>query len=270
MGTFLCIVPVHAEQAVLDLSPARRSVLMDQGLNLEHHAAPGRFVSFLYNQGGSLVRWYRDTLARAERDAAASTGRDVYPELFAELPPGPSPVLVLPHFSVTGPPRFLSDTSGVMAGLTLATTRGDILRGILEGATYYLRACVERLPEAGIEIQEFRAVGGGSRSDTWVQLSADILGRPFRRPHVAEAGALGAAILAAAGTGRHASIPQGARAMVRLGDAVDPDPGRRAQYEQRYARYREMVELLGDFPGRARPPLARPGSAARREKLPEA
>ena len=88
-----------------------------------------------------------------------------------------------------------------MAGLYLDTSRGEILKGILEGNTFSLKECVETLPGAGIEINGFRSVGGGSKSDAWVQISADIMGKPFSRPKITEAGALGAAIIAGWGAG---------------------------------------------------------------------
>jgi xylulokinase len=252
MGTYLCIVPVYEAAALRAAPAARRAAMMRQGLNTEHHAAPGRFVSFVYNQGGALVKWYRDTFAVAERRQAVAEGRDVYPELFAELPEGPSSVLVLPHFTVTGPPRFVSDSAGLVAGLTLATSRGDILKGVLEGSTYYLKECVDGLPEVGIDIRSYRAVGGGSRSDAWVGLSADIMNRPFHRPRVTEAGALGAAIMAATGTGGFGRIEEGALAMVHLDREFLPDPGRNAAYTERFERYREMEPLFHDFLRRAR------------------
>ena len=88
-----------------------------------------------------------------------------------------------------------------MIGLKLETKRGEILKGILEGTTYYLRECVDSLPETGIKIDDYRAVGGGSKSDTWIQVCADIMGRPITRPVIIEAGALGAAMLAGIGKG---------------------------------------------------------------------
>jgi xylulokinase len=252
MGTFLCIVPVYPAPAVHGATAERRDTMRSRGLNTEHHAAPGRFVSFIYNQGGSLVKWYRDTFAAAERRAAAAGGRDVYPELFAELPEGPSSVLVLPHFTVTGPPRFIADSAGVVVGLTLGTARGDILKGIVEGSTYYLKECVDGLPAVGIDVTSYRAVGGGSKSDAWVQLSADVLDRPFLRPRVTEAGALGAAIMAATGTGAFAGLDEGARAMVRTGREFTPDRARHAAYAERFAQYREMEPLLHGFLSRTR------------------
>jgi len=238
MGTFICIVPVFDRRR----PPA---VMIPRGLNTEHHAVPGRYVSFIYNQGGSLVKWYRNTFAGAEyRAALEADGPDIYPVLFAELPKGPSPVLVLPHFTATGPPEFISDSRGVIAGLHLAATRGDILKGVLEGITYYLRECIELLQDADLEIDEFRAVGGGSQSDRWVQLSADILGKPFSRPRITEAGALGAAILAGVGAGVFASAEEGAANMVTVEHRFEPDAGRRAAYSDRFALYRELWPRL--------------------------
>ena len=119
--------------------------------------------------------------------------------------------MALPHFTATGPPQFIDDSCGVIAGLKLETTRGEILKGLIEASTFYLRECFERLPETGIEITDFRAVGGGSKSDAWVQICADILGRPFVRPRITEAGILGAAILAGTGSGIFRSLEDGVK-----------------------------------------------------------
>jgi xylulokinase len=118
MGTFICVTPVFVRRR----GP---SIMMEQGLNTEHHAAPGCYVSFIYNPGGSIVKWFRDTFAAVERREAQQTGRDIYADLIAEMPSGPSSVVALPHWSTTGPPEFVSDSSGVLAGLRLETGRGD-------------------------------------------------------------------------------------------------------------------------------------------------
>jgi xylulokinase len=240
LGTYLCIVPVHPSRP----DPA---AMLAIGLNSEHHAVPGRYVSFLYNMGGALVRWYRDTFAAEEARQARERGREVYDALFAELPAGPSEVLVLPHFSPTGPPDYIENSRGVLTGLTLQTRRADILKGILQGAVFDLKTCTDLLPRAGLAIRRYRAAGGGSRSDAWLQLCADVLGAPFLRPRVSEAGALGAAILAGAGTGEFGSIEEGARRMVSVAGGFEPDPARGAQYAQAYERYRRLWPLLRDF-----------------------
>jgi xylulokinase len=240
MGSYLCMVPVFAKR------PEAR-VMIERGLNTEHHAVPGQFVSFIYNQGGVLVKWFRDTFARAEHLRAAEMGQSLYPALFSEIPESPSKILVLPHFTTTGPPGFIHDSSGVIGGLKLETKRGEILKGILEAATFYLRECSEDLPGAGIEIREFTAAGGGSQSDAWVQLSADILGRPFIRLQVHEAGALGAAILAGTGSGLFPSLRSGVDAMVHPEQRFEPDPAKQRLYDERYDAYRSFAPAMEKY-----------------------
>lgn len=240
MGTFVCMTPVFARRPSPDL-------MLERGLNTEHHVAPGKYVSFLYNQGGSLVKWFRDTFAAAERQSAKYQGRDLYTLLMAEMPEAPSQVMALPHFTVTGPPNYITDSCGVLAGLKLETTRGNILKGILEASTFYIRETFESLPGVGIEVTDFRAVGGGSKSDAWVQLCADILGRPFMRPQVNEAGALGAAILAGVGSDIFPSVEDGVGAMVKDGPVFAPDPTKQRQYDQRFDQYRRLWPLMADY-----------------------
>jgi xylulokinase len=236
MGTFQCITPVFA-------SPPAAELMIERGLNTEHHAVPGRYVTFIYNQGGSLVKWYRDTFAALEQQIAQKDGRSVYPALFAELPQTPSTILVLPHFSTSGPPDFIADAAGLIAGLRLETTRGDILKGIIEGAAYDLKEVVDTLPGTGIEIGDFRAAGGGSQSDAWVQTCADIFGRPVTRPVVTEAGALGAAIIAGVGAGFFDSYEQAVQAMVHFDHVFEPDPAMQRRYQARYDLYRQIWPL---------------------------
>jgi xylulokinase len=240
MGSYLCMVPVFTQRP----EPAQ---MIQRGLNTEDHVVPGQFVSFIYNQGGVLVKWFRDTFAQAERARAVQSGDNLYTALFAEIPEAPSKIMVLPHFTTTGPPNFINDSCGVIAGLKLETTRGEILKGIVESATFYLRQCFEDFAGTGIPIREFSAVGGGSQSDAWVQLSADILGRPFSRPQINEAGALGAAILAGTGAGRFPSLRSGVERMVRPGRRFEPDPIQQRRYDERFARYRSFAPAMEEY-----------------------
>ncbi len=240
MGTYTCITPAYSQRC-------EATVMMEQGLNTEHHVLPGRYVSFVYNQGGALVKWYRDTFAAAEARWAREEGRDVYDDLMAEMPQRPSSVAVLPHFTTTGPPDYISDSCGVIVGLRLDTTRGDILRGIVEGSTFYLKQCMDSLPATGVEVSEYRAVGGGSRSDAWIQICADILGRPFIRPRITEAGALGAAIIAGLGAGHFDTFDAAIQAMVAVDRAFEPDLRWRQLYDDSFARYAQLWPLMAGY-----------------------
>jgi xylulokinase len=240
MGTYHCITPVFS-------TPPDPVTMITRGLNTEHHAIPNRYVCFIYNQGGALVKWFRDTFASVEHRLAEQEGRSVYPTLFAEISKEPSNVLVLPHFAPTGPPRFMADSAGVMAGLHLATQRGEILKGIIEGVAFYLKEVVDSLPTTGIKIMNYRPVGGGSRSDIWVQTCSDIFGLPFTRPVITEAGTLGAAIIAGVGSGIFKSYTQGVAAMVKLERTFEPDFMKHTRYQAWYQYYQRMGLLMTDF-----------------------
>jgi xylulokinase len=239
MGTYSCMMPVFDRRL-------EAAAMIAQGLNTEHHAAPGQFVSFIYNQGGALVKWFRDTFAVVERQQAVAAGSDIYAALIAEIPSAPSRVMVLPHFTATGPPHFIADSCGVIAGLRLDTARGEILKGLIEATTFYLRECLEALP-AGMTIGDFRAAGGGSKSDAWLQICADILGRPFIRSQINEAGALGAAIMAGIGSGVFTSLREGVATMVKLEQTFEPDSRMQRRYDERYEKYRKLWPLLQDY-----------------------
>jgi xylulokinase len=231
MGTFTCITPVFGQRR-------EPRVMMERGLNTEHHAVPQRYVCFIYNQGGSLVKWYRDTFAAAEHRQAQTMGQDIYADLMTEMPAGPSGIIVLPHFATTGPPSFISDSCGLIAGLRLDTPRGAILKGMIEGDAFYLKESVDSLPPTGIEIHEYRAAGGGSKSDAWIQVCADIFGRAFVRPTITEAGALGAAIIAGVGSGAFSSYREGVEAMVRLDQTFEPEVKQQELYADWFELYR--------------------------------
>ena len=231
MGTFLCAAPVYERRI------ESTETMLRLGLNTEHHTRADRSVSFIYNQSGCLVKWFRDTFAAAEHLDDERSGRDTYARLFAEVPDRPVHVTALPYFTGTGPPNFYPDPTGTIAGLELSTTRGEILKGIVQGITFYLKKSIAALPEVGVGITEFRAVGGGSKSDAWLQASADILDIPFTRASVTEAGALGAAIIAGVGSGLFPTLEAGVNKMVALERSFEPAGERVQQYEEMYERY---------------------------------
>ena len=239
IGTFECITPTY------DHLPDAAAMLR-HGLNIEHHVLPGLFVSFIYNQGGSLVRWFRDTFARADLKLLPA-GEDIYEALAREMPPEPTRLFTLPYFEITGPPGFIADASGVLVGLRTSTTRGEILKSIMESVTFYFAETLHALNELGVNPSEFVATGGGAKSDQWLQIKADIFGVPFVRPRVTEASALGAAILAAIATGVFRDPGEAVSQFVKVDRVFEPDPIRHRIYQQKLEAYRELFPLLKDF-----------------------
>lgn len=232
MGSFDCITPVFEK-------PGDLLGMLRENLNVEHHVLPKLYVSFLYNQSGLLVKWFRNTFAAADVPPA---GVNIYDYLDAELPENPTRLLVLPHFDV--PPHHAGQTAGVIAGLKTETLRGEILKAIREGATLYFMHSIGALRRLGIDTTEFIASGGGARSDSGMQIKADILGVPFVRPRITEAGVLGAAMLAGTATGCFKTAEEAAGIFVKRDRVFEPDAQRHAVYREKHAVYEQLYPSL--------------------------
>ena len=231
IGTVECIAPVY--QGLPDLDRIR-----SLSLNVEHHVLTDRYVSFLYNQAGVLINWFlRTFVERGEEEQADA----LYARLMAEMPAEPTELVTTPFFEPTGSPYFRTDVRGSIVGLRTSTTRGEILKSILEGETFYFVGPLDSLADLGYETTHFVATGGGAKSDAWLQIKADILGARFVRPVHVESGTLGAALLAGAGAGIVSSVEEAYEPFGGVDRTFVPDPERHARYREAIERYQQVV-----------------------------
>jgi erythritol kinase len=162
--------------------------------------------------------------------------------LLAETPPGAHGVRVLPYFAPSGErapfvePRLRAELTGV----SLESTRADLVRATCEGIGYAARHC---LAAAGLT-GSLAVCGGGTRSAAWMRLLADVLGRPLRVVE-GEVGARGAVLAAAERYG----VALDAEAWTRPTAVVEPDAGRAAYYAK---GYQEHLARLAQARQRAR------------------
>jgi xylulokinase len=237
-GTVECICPIFDTYTVTSDTVANN-------LCCYPSCIPGLFASIAFNfTGGSLLRWYRDTFGADAVREAAETGQDVYDILCRNAGPGPENVLILPHFTVTGTPHFDTHSRGAILGLTLHTTREQIVGAILSGVTYEMKLNLEMLQGAGVSVNRLRAIGGGAKSRTWVQRKADIMGVPVAVLANTEAAAFGVALLAGHAVGVVPSIEDMAKRVLRFAYVCDPDETRHREYQDRFGVFREMYPAL--------------------------
>jgi len=211
------------------------------------HVVPGLYLCTATNTGGGLVvRWYRDAFGQPAGDPGDvdGGGGGGYDALLAEACDEPTDLLFLPHLAGSGPPHRDGDSLGALVGLEARTSRGEVVKALLEGITYELRQNLDRLREAGLMVSTLTASGGGSRSDRWLQLKADVTGVPIRRAWVPEAGCAGAAVLAGVGSGVYSDLTEAVRTLVRLDGVFEPDAARHAAYGERYALYVKLYPAL--------------------------
>lgn len=240
-GTVECITPVLS-----------KPVLSDQMLRNSYccysHVKRGMYITLAFTfTGGSLLRWYRDVLGHEEREAASRTGADVYGVILSKASSSPTGLLALPHFAGSGTPTFDAESKGAILGLTLETTKADLMQALLEGLTYEMKLNLERLDQAGVGIEELRPIGGGAKSEFWLQLKADVLERTVKSLHVSEAACLGAALLAGLGAGLYSSLDDAAQNVVRVKRSYEPDAQRSALYREVYDVYRDLYPAVASL-----------------------
>lgn len=182
----------------------------------------------------------------------------------AHVAPGADGLVLLPYIAGLFLPYTVLDEAplvdpaarGVFFGLRAGHTRAHLVRAVLEGVAFAIRQVHDSTIAQGGATRATLTVGGQAHSALWNQIKADVLGITVLTPEVVEAGTLGAACLAAAGTAYHPDVWAAARAMVRIASRQEPDPTTQALYARRYdevflplyPRVRELFSRLGPGP----------------------
>lgn len=176
---------------------------------------------------GALTAWLKD-LSDAD-----------YPALLAEAEesgPGARGLLMLPYFAGERTPIQDPDARGVIAGLTLEHTRGDLYRAALEATALAVRHNVETMRAAGADIRRIVAVGGGTQGRLWLQIVSDATGLVQEVPATTIGASYGAAFLAAS-----AVAPPGEAPAIDdwnpVAETITPNPDLRALYDDLFDKY---------------------------------
>ncbi|MER6491128.1 MULTISPECIES: FGGY-family carbohydrate kinase [Streptomyces] len=204
----------------------------------------GLFIST--DRPGHRLRAMPAMVGTAALDWVLSTTGVTHAEvdgLLASTPPGARGVRVLPYFAPSGErapfvePRLRAELSGV----SLETTPADLVRATCEGIGYAARHCLEAAGLTGA----LAVCGGGTRSSAWMQLLADVLGRPLRVVE-GEVGARGAVLAAAERFG----VSLDAEVWTEPTAVVEPDPGRSAYYSEGFQEHLGRLDVARGRAGR--------------------
>jgi xylulokinase len=203
------------------------------------HAVPGAFhlMAVALSSGGSLS-WWRETVGGADFDTLVGEAQQV--------PAGAEGLMFLPYLTGERTPHLDPHARGAFVGLALAHGRGHLTRAVMEGVVFSLRDGLEIMRGLGTPDDDLRAVGGGARSPLWMQLQADVYGRPIRRTVIDEGPAYGAALLGGVAAGAFADVAE-ASERVRLREEVtEPDPESARRYDELYAIYTSLYPSLSE------------------------
>ncbi|OYR12374.1 FGGY-family carbohydrate kinase [Brucella grignonensis] len=207
--------------------------------------APGEWNNMSISPASTAnYDWFLDKLCPAERREAEETGRSIHdmlrPEIDAALA---KPSTALFHPYLFGSP-YGAMASGAFFGLRGWQERGDMLRAVWEGIAFNHRIHVDHLKD-GFEISAARLTGGVSRSPSFAQMFANVLGMPVTVTDTDEAAAWGAALCAGKGAGVFSDVYSDPRDLDAIGRTYVPDAARSEQYGKRYALFREIASAMG-------------------------
>jgi xylulokinase len=184
---------------------------------------------------GALTTWLRDLLGGVEYAVLTEEADDV--------PPGSNGLLALPYFAGERTPISDPHARGVIAGLTLGTTRGELYRALLEATGYGVRHVLTAIAEAGGAGKRYVAVGGGTRGGVWTQILSDVCGIEQDLPRHTVGAAYGDALLAA----QVAGLADESTTWVEIAHTVRPDPRNKQVYDDLFGHYRELYPATRDL-----------------------
>ena len=202
------------------------------------HSVPGQwhFMGVMLSAAGSL-QWYRDTIA-------PDVSFDALLAETADIPAGSEGLLFLPYLSGERTPHPDPLARGAFVGLTARHTRAHMTRAVLEGVAFGLKDTFTLIDNVGLpESYEVRISGGGAKSPIWQQIIADIFNAPLVNVNTPEAGAFGAALLAAVGTGSFDNVPSACEATIKTEGRVDTGDNV-AAYAEVYEKYESLYPTL--------------------------
>ena len=214
---------------------------------LHYFAVPDTYMIHTFTNGGMTLRWFRDKFCPIEMEAQKLGLDDAYNMIskqVAQVPAGSDGLVMLPHLAGSNAPDVNAKAKGVWFGFTLQHTRAHFMRAVMESLGYIVRRNIDSLADMGIQVKEIRSLGGGSKSKVWNQIKSDINQIPLETVNSVEAASLGAAILAGRAVGVFEDIQDAVSSMVQVKDRTQPDPGRKAIYDEGYAMYQKLFADL--------------------------
>lgn len=229
-----------------DIMVATDTARPDPRMFLDYHIVPGLFMpNGCMSTGGSALNWFIAQFAKYEAQEAQRLGLSPHQhldKLSSETDPGADGVLFVPYLLGEKTPIHDADARGTIQGLSLNHDIRHLWRALLEGYAYAFRHHIEVFNDMGLPTSRFLASDGGSKSRLWMQICADVHQQPIRLLTGHPGSCLGAAWVAAMGSGV-ADDWNGVARCVSYGEVIRPDPDRKALYDAGYRRFRDAYEM---------------------------
>ncbi len=153
---------------------------------------------------------------------------------------GENQVFFLPYLMGERSPINDTNARGAFIGMTMDTSRADMLLAALEGVAFAMRDSLEVAKKLGINIDSASICGGGAKSCLWIKIFSNVLNIPLYTAESEQGPGMGAVILAAVACGEYESVAEACEKTVKLTEACTPDEALAAKYEKRYKQFKKI------------------------------
>lgn len=208
------------------------------------HLVPGQWYMLTGTRSCAVCyRWLRDAFFEDLKKLEKTEGTSAYARMdnmAAEVPLGSEGLIFHPNLQGgSTEPRL----RGNFVGITFRHTRAYFARSVLEGVAFSLLGALEREESLGVRADNFRLIGGGSRSSLWRQIICDVFGREMIVPAIDDS-SFGTAMLGGIAIGVFKDIREAVNRCVRYKQKLTPDEGNHKTYQALFERYKEIEEVL--------------------------
>lgn len=210
-------------------------------LHFFNHAEPDRFYSMgVMLASGYSLSWYKNTFSK-------DLSFDELINEATESTPGANGLLFTPYIVGERTPHADSMIRGSFIGMDARHTRGDFTRAVIEGVTFSLNESIQLFKQNGIKIDQVVSIGGGAKSDLWLQIQANIFNTSVVKLKTEQGPGMGAAMFAAVHCGWFQSLQECANAFIQIEKTLEPDPETVRVYQEFFKVYQEVYSHTSDL-----------------------
>ncbi len=191
---------------------------------------------------GASLEWFKNAFDPHSNQGSGDLF-DQYNHAAQSVPEGSEGLIFLPYLNGERTPYWDSNARGVFFGVNLKTEKAHFIRSVMEGVSFGLRNNIETVESLGIQINEVRAVGGGLKSQVWLNILAKILRKPVYTVSAPDTGNLGNILMAGKALGIYPDYVETVKRMVAA-DQVVSFPDGEMVYEKQYATFLDLYRQL--------------------------
>ncbi len=207
------------------------------GLHAFAHADGGWHLMGCMLSAASCNKWLLE-------DIFGTSDHNVEQASINEEKLGNNHVFFLPYLMGERSPINDTKARGTFIGMTMDTSRADLVQAVLEGVAFAIRDSVEVARSLGIKISRSKICGGGAKSPLWKKIMVNVLNCTLEVPVSEQGPGMGGAMLAMVACGEYENVNTCCKKLVSVASTVEPDPELVAKYEARYQQFKKIYPAM--------------------------